>query len=80
MSSEEEVYYDLWRVYEYLSIYLDSQDDKHNEGDEAMDDKVKVDEIILDIVRFKTKRVRLDLNICSVFLITCIVLPIFYTG
>lgn len=63
-----------------LSVYLDSQGDKHYKGDESMDNEVEVDEIILYIVRFKTKRVCLDLNKCSVFLITCIVLPIFYTG
>ena len=63
-----------------LSVDLDSQDDQHDERDEAMYNEVKVDEIILDIVRFKKKRVCLDLYKCSVFLITCIVLPFFYTG
>ena len=72
-----EVYDDLWRVHEYLSVDLDSQDDKHDEGDEAMDNEVEVDEVILHIVKFKTKRVCLDLNKCIVLLITCIALPIF---
>ena len=67
-------------MHEYLSVDLDSQGDEHDEGDEAMYNKVEVDEIILYIVRFKTKRVCLDLYKCSVFLITCIVLTIFCTG
>ena len=67
-------------MHEYLSVDLDIQNDKHNEGDEAMDDKVEVDEIILYIVRFKTKRVCLDLKKCSAFFISCLVIPIFYTG
>ena len=67
-------------MHEYLSVNQNSQGDKHDERDEALDNEVEVDEIILYIVRFKTKRVCLDLYKCSVFLITCIVLPIFYTG
>ena len=45
-----------------------------------MDDKVEVNEIILYIVRFKAKRVCLDLYDCVVFLITCIVVTFFRTG
>ena len=67
-------------MYEYLSVDLDSQGDKDDEGDDAVDKKVEVDEIILDIERLKTKRVCLDSDKCSVFLITCIVLLIFYAG
>ena len=41
-------------MHEYLSVNQNSQGDKHDERDEAMDNEVEVDEIILYIVRLKT--------------------------
>ena len=59
---------------------MDSQNDKHDKGDEAMNDEVEVYKIILYIVRFKTKRICLDLYKCSVFFVACIVFTFFHTG
>ena len=64
----------------HLSVYLDVQDDEQDEGDEAMDDEVEVDEIIFNIEGFKTKRSCPDFQREAFsFIFTCIIVTFFHS-